>query len=185
MIKLDIVDQPGLAEAQGIINDPGAFVVLEEAGVRWKANEDKPGGKVRLKNLIAYSDQSRIHDCLAENLVDAFAVDRPIYHWACTNPASPWHGKIEICSGNIPDLPYYYAVAVAAAPRSYRLLKKVNAFISKFKATDIRRDLEMKWQGEIVDGQHSYRDEPGELLGEAALATMWQAANPAQEIHAA
>ena len=44
---------------------------------------------------------------------------------------------------------------------------------------------ELKWQGEIVDGQHSYRDESGELLGEAALATMWQAANPMQEIHAA
>ncbi len=43
----------------GIINDPGAFQLLEDLGVRWGANADKPGGKVRLANLIAYSDQSR------------------------------------------------------------------------------------------------------------------------------
>ena len=39
----------------GIINDPGAFAVLEQAGARWSENADKPGGTVRLAGLIAYS----------------------------------------------------------------------------------------------------------------------------------
>jgi hypothetical protein len=34
---------------------------------------------VRLANLIAYGDQSRIHDALADRAVDAIAVDHPIY----------------------------------------------------------------------------------------------------------
>jgi phage host-nuclease inhibitor protein Gam len=38
----------------GCINDPGAFATLEAAGIRWAANAGKPGGTVRLANLIAY-----------------------------------------------------------------------------------------------------------------------------------
>ena len=89
----------------GCINDPAAFATLEAAGLRWAANMDKPGGTVKLANLIAYTDQSRIHDCLAERAVDAFAVDKPIYHWACTGAGSPWAGKIECLPVDLaPDL---------------------------------------------------------------------------------
>ncbi len=158
----------------GIINDPGAFQLLEDIGIRWSANEDKPGGKVRLANLIAYSDQSRIHDCLANGVVDAFGVDLPIYYWACNNPASRWHGKIEIIPGNLAAQPYYYSIAVAANASSYRLLNRANAFISEFKTRPERAEMERIWQGTPVEGNINYRDEPGNLPGEAELQQLYQ-----------
>lgn len=159
----------GLADLEGkvlgIINDPGAFHVLEQAGVRWHDNADKPGGRVRLASLLAYTDQSRIHDCLANGVVDGFAVDQPIYHWACTAPESPWHGKIEILPANIPPVPYYYVAAVAASPASYRLLEAIDQFILAFRETPERRAIEIKWQGEPVDHTISYRDEDFSCTG--------------------
>ncbi|MGO1119575.1 methyl-accepting chemotaxis protein [Rhodovibrionaceae bacterium A322] len=157
----------------GIINDPGAFTVLENAGVRWKGNETVPGGKVTLSNLIAYSDQSRIHDCLADGVVNAFAVDLPIYHWACGNPDSPWYGKIEVIPGNLAAAPYYYTVAVSAHSSSYRLLKAVNSFIKSFLPTPERKAIETKWQGKPIHGNISYRDEDGNLLGEPELRDIY------------
>lgn len=156
----------------GVINDPGAFAVLEAAGVRWQANAGKPGGRVMLANLVAYSDQSRIHDCLANGIVDGFCVDLPIYHWACTSANSPWQGKIEIVSGNLAAQPYYYAVGVAAEASSYRLLKEINAFLRQFRASPEREALERRWQGAVTAGSVCYRDEPGNLPGEEALRVL-------------
>jgi ABC-type amino acid transport substrate-binding protein len=156
----------------GVINDPGAFAVLEAAGIRWQANAAKPGGRVMLANLVAYSDQSRIHDCLAGGIVDGFCVDLPIYHWACTSPDSPWFGKIEIVSGNLAAQPYYYAVGVAAEAASYRLLEAINSFLRQFRASPEREALERKWQGNVTEGRVSYRDEPGHLAGEDALRAL-------------
>ncbi len=98
----------------GNITDPAAFQVLEDRGLRWSSNESKAGGQNKLNNLIAYSDQSRIHNCLADGVVDAFGVDLPIYYWACENFGSPWFGKIEIVPGNLAQQPYYYTMAVNA-----------------------------------------------------------------------
>ena len=159
----------------GIINDPGAFVVLEQAGVRWQSNAGVPGGKARLANLVAYTDQSRIHDCLVEGVVDAFAVDLPIYYWASSDPASPWCGKIEILPGNLSPVPYYYTVAVAAEPGSYRLIAAVNAFLADFKAKPERAEIERRWQGEVLEHTVSYRDEPGNLMGETELRAVYEA----------
>ncbi|MGF1610944.1 MAG: methyl-accepting chemotaxis protein [Kiloniellales bacterium] len=159
----------------GIINDPGAFAVLEGAGLRWKGNEGVPGGKVTLANLIAYTDQSRIHDCLADGVVDAFAVDRPIYYWACNDPASPWHGRIEILPANLSEVPYYYTAAVAAEPANYALLAAVNAFLRWYKGQPERDALERRWQGEALVHGISYRDEPGDLMGEPELEQLYEA----------
>lgn len=171
--KLDDLD----GKVLGIINDPGAFEVLDTYGVRWSANKDKPGRKISLANLVAYSDQGRIHDCLAEGKVDGFCVDLPIYHWACSNPASPWFGKIEILPGNLASKLYYYTVAVAASPASASLLKSVNAFIRSFRASTRCNQIEQQWQGRVHDGTHCYRDEPGNLLGEAELSA-WIVQSP-------
>lgn len=160
----------------GIINDPGAFQVLEEAGLRWSENENKPGQIAHLANLIPYSDQSRIHDCLVEGTVDAFTVDLPIYYWAATNPKSPWYGKIEILPGNIASAPYYYSVGIKAQPDSYRLLAKVNEFIRWYKTTEARAEIEVKWQGTPVQGDISYRDEEGDLVGEEKLKDLYERA---------
>ena len=159
----------------GIINDPGAFAVLEEAGVRWNENADKPGGKVRLENLIAYSDQSRIHDCLADGIVHAFAVDLPIYYWAATNRESPWKDRIEIIPGNIPHVPYYYTAAVAAEAQSYRLLKAFNEWCGTFLTSSEREAMEQRWQGSPVQHRVNYRDEAGELIGEEELKPIYEA----------
>jgi ABC-type amino acid transport substrate-binding protein len=156
----------------GCINDPGAFATLEATGIRWGANAQVPGGRARLANLIAYSDQSQIHDCLANGTVDAFAVDQPIYHWAATGSESRWRGKIEILPGNLAPAPWYYAVGVAASGASYRLLAKVNAFITWFRQQPEREALEVKWQGSSIAGTGSYRDEAGNLMGEAELRLM-------------
>jgi len=157
----------------GIINDPGAFTLLEEAGVRWDANADKPGGKIKLANLIAYNDQARIHDCLAEGAVDAFGVDLPIYYWACSDPASPWKGKIEVLPQNLAPIPYYYTMAVCAKASSFTLLKAVNDFIAWFKAQPERQAIEKRWQGEVVNSSSSYRDESGNLVGEEELVKVY------------
>ena len=159
----------------GIINDPAAFQVLEDQGLRWSSNEGKADGRIKLENLIAYSDQTRIHNCLSDGVVDAFGVDLPIYYWACENPASPWFGKIEIIPGNIAPQPYYYAMAVNAWGSSYRLLAKANEFIAWFKQQPERKQIEQKWQGSPVSGEISYRDEPGNLMGEAELKKLYQA----------
>ncbi|MCC5796009.1 MAG: transporter substrate-binding domain-containing protein [Methylophaga sp.] len=159
----------------GIINDPAAFQVLEDRGLRWSSNESKPAGRIKLENLIAYSDQSRIHNCLADGVVDAFGVDLPIYYWACENSNSPWYGKIEIIPGNVAQQPYYYTMAVNAWGSSYRLLAKANAFIAWFKQQPERKQIEQKWQGTAVTGDISYRDETGNLMGEADLKVLYQA----------
>jgi ABC-type amino acid transport substrate-binding protein len=159
----------------GIINDPAAVELLDKKGIRWSSNENKPDGKVMLENLIAYSDQSRIHHCLADAVVDAFGVDLPIYHWASKNPASPWYNKIEIIPGNIADQPYYYTMAVNAWASSYRLLAKANEFIAWFKTQSERTAIEKRWQGEPVAGNISYRDEAGNLMGEEELKKLYQA----------
>lgn len=153
----------------GCINDPAAFKTLEDAGVRWTANADLPNGHIRLGNLITYSDQSRIHDCLADGLVDAFAVDRPIYYWACHGQDSPWRDRIEILPGNLAKQPWYYAVGVADSPASFRLLREINAFIRNFRSLPERRQLEMKWQGDVIDSNISYRDEKANLRGEPEM----------------
>jgi ABC-type amino acid transport substrate-binding protein len=157
----------------GCINDPAAFATLEEAGVRWRANTQRRGGKVRLANLIAYGDQSRIHDALADGAVDAFAVDHPIYYWACTARESRWRGRIEILPGNIASVPWHYAVGVKAEAASYRLLAKVNEFIRWFSNRPERLAIERTWQGDLLVSQRSYRDEPGRLLGEPDLHELY------------
>jgi ABC-type amino acid transport substrate-binding protein len=156
----------------GCINDPGAFATLEAAGLRWAANAAKPGGKVRLANLIAYSDQARIHDCLVEGSVEAFAVDQPIYYWAAAGAESRWRGKIEILPGNLAADPWYYAAAVAAEPKNLSLLSAINGFIRAFRDQPERAEIERKWQGQAFTGQGGYRTEPGDLIGEDELRKM-------------
>nr|WP_320135881.1 methyl-accepting chemotaxis protein [uncultured Amphritea sp.] len=159
----------------GVINDPAALVILEDLGIRWSSNEKKSGGNITLNNLIAYSDQSRIHHCLADGIVDAFGIDLPIYYWACKNPASPWFDKIEIIPGNLAPRPFFYTMVVNSSASSYRLLAQANRFIHWFKQQSERTAIEQTWQGAVVDGSGSYRDEPGNLLGEPELEKRYEA----------
>ncbi|HEY3328201.1 MAG TPA: transporter substrate-binding domain-containing protein [Novimethylophilus sp.] len=154
----------------GCINDPAAFATLEAAGLRWSKHSHVEPGKTRVANLIGFSDQSVIHDALADGVVDAFAADQPIFAWACYGEGSPWRGKIEILPENLAPEPWYYAVGTADGHSSYHLLAAVNRFLSDFKKSQERKEIEMRWQFTVIDGTRSYRDEPGHLHGEAALA---------------
>lgn len=145
----------------GCIYDPSVMGVLERRGVRWAANADLPDGRIRVANLLAYSDQSRIHDCLTDGDVDAFVVDLPIYHWAATNPASPWCGRIEILPGNLDDDLWRYAVGAAADVDSARLLHKVDEFIAWYTDQPERAQLEQRWQGQVYAAATSRPDEHG------------------------
>ena len=159
----------------GIINDPAAFQILEDTGIRWSENKEKPGGSIHLAGLIPFNDQSRIHDALVEGVVDGFAVDQPVFYWASQSSESKWYNQIEILPGNISQSPFYYAVAVAARKSSLSLLSSINRFFAAFKTTPKRRKLEERWQGEVVEHSIGYRDEPGDLLGEQELRALVQA----------
>ena len=135
----------------GCINDPAAFATLEQAGLRWRANSSKKGGKAELANLLAYTDQSWIHDALADGVVDAFAVDLPIYYWASHDPKSPWFGKLEILPDNLASGLWHYTVAVKADADNYSLLKTVNEFIAGFRKTDEYHRLCNTWVGKVFE----------------------------------
>src|SRR5262249_39094003 len=111
---------------------------------------------------------------LAEGAVDAFAVDHPIFYWACTAAESRWRGKIEILPGNLAPVAWHYAVGVKAEAASYRLLAKVNEFIAWFARTPQRLAIERSWQGDPLASQRSYRDEPGQLKGEPDLGALYE-----------
>ncbi len=135
----------------GVINDPAALQILEQKGLRWPANAHKPGGTTRLANLLAYNDQSVIHDSLANGVVDAFAVDLPIFHWVCYGEDSPMRGKLEILPGNIDDELWYYSAAVVNSPGSYTLLDSINRFIREFRQTRTYRGILQQWLGQVYD----------------------------------
>lgn len=164
----------GLASLEGkvlgCINDPAAFAALEAAGLRWSKHARGGPGTVRLANLIGYSDQGVIHDALADGTVDAFAVDHPIFAWACYGKDSPWRGRIEILPQALSPQPWFYAVGVADDPSSLGLLQAINRFITTFARSPEREGIERSWQFEVIKGSGSFRSEPGRLRGEEALA---------------
>jgi ABC-type amino acid transport substrate-binding protein len=159
----------------GCINDPAALATLEAAGLRWGKHLKAEPGTVRLANLICYSDQSVIHDALADGIVDAFAVDQPIFAWACYGNDSPWRGRIEMLPDNLAASPWYYAAGVADAPSSAGLLAEINRFLTAFKSSRERQEIEKRWQYEPVQGAGNYRDEPGRLRGDTELQADWLA----------
>lgn len=161
-----------LADLQGRVlgcgNDPLVLETLARLGVRWSANQRQPGARVELANLLVFSDQSRIHDALAEGVVDAFVVERPIYHWAANNRQSRWHGRIELLPGAIGERQWCYSVGVAARSENAALLAKVDAFIAQFQGSARHREIELAWQGEVFTG--ALPGLPADVPGAAALA---------------
>lgn len=127
--------------------DPGAFEALEAAGVRWETNRHKPNAVVRLDSLIAYPDPAVIYDAVADGKVDAFFVERPIFHWAATHPDSPWSQRLEIVPNGLVDVQAEYVVGAKASPGAASLLAQVNLFIAQFELSPQRQQIERLWQG--------------------------------------
>jgi len=159
----------------GTVNDPAALAVLEDVGLRWADNENKPGGIAKLSNMIAYGDISRVHDAVANGAIDAFAGDHPVFHWACENPQSPWHKRLEVLPKPILPHPFFYVAAVAATPASYNLLTSINDFIADFRTTPQRAEIEKLWQGQAINHHLTYKDEAGNLIGADELASSYHA----------
>lgn len=162
-----------LADLQGRVlgcgNDPLVLETLAQLGVRWSANQRQAGGRIELANLVAFSDQSRIHDALAEGVVDAFVVERPIYHWAASNRQSRWHGKVEVLAQSVGERLWCYSVGVAERGENAALLAKVDEFIAQFHGSSRRQEIELAWQGEVFAG--ALPGLPADVSGAAALAT--------------
>ncbi|MFV3092044.1 substrate-binding periplasmic protein [Pseudomonas sp. GW6] len=163
-----------LADLQGRVlgcgNDPLVLETLAQLGVRWSANQRQAGGRIELANLVAFSDQSRIHDALAEGVVDAFVVERPIYHWAASNLQSRWHGKVEVLAQSVGERLWCYSVGVAERGENAALLAKVDEFIAQFHGSSRRREIELTWQGEAFAG--TTPQVPVDVADAVALARM-------------
>lgn len=147
----------GLGDLAGRVlgcgNDPSLLELLAAKGLRWPANAQVPGGRQQLANLLVFTDQRRIHDALVEGVVDAFVVERPIYHWAANHTQSPWLGQVEILSPPIDEQPCTYSVGVAARPENVTLLAHINAFLAEFRGSARHREIERTWQGELVEAK--------------------------------
>ncbi|QEW06472.1 methyl-accepting chemotaxis protein [Nitrincola iocasae] len=133
----------------GCVNDPAAFTTLEEAGLRWRSNLQVPGGRIQLSNLLAYTNQSWIHDALSNGTVDAFAIDLPIYYWAATHQDSPWSGHIELLPDNLANELWHYSAGVSDHPSSQTLLSAINSFILEFRKRPEYRELNQRWMGKV------------------------------------
>lgn len=161
-----------LTDLQGRVlgcgNDPLVLETLARLGVRWSANQRQPGGRIELDNLLVFSDQSRIHDALADGVVDAFVVERPIYHWAANSRQSRWHGRIEVLPQALGDRPWCYSVGVAERAENATLLAKVDDFIAQFQGSSRCREIELAWQGDVFAG--ALPGLPNDVIGAAALA---------------
>ncbi|MEP0073786.1 MAG: methyl-accepting chemotaxis protein [Marinomonas sp.] len=143
----------------GCINDPAAIQILEDLGIRWESNRAKPGGTIHLANLLTYNDQSQIHDCLTTNIVDAFAVDLPIYYWACYGDSSPWKGQLEILPGSLCDDLWFYSVALEYKQSNRSLLEATNQFIQEYCQKSDYQELTNAWLGKRYDDPNwSYED---------------------------
>lgn len=135
----------------GCINDPAAIQILEDLGIRWESNRNKPGGTIHLANLLAYNDQSQIHDCLTKGIVEAFAVDLPIYHWACYGDGSPWKGQLEILPGSLCEDLWFYSVALQNSASNKTLLEATNQFIQEYCQQKEYQSLTNAWLGQRYD----------------------------------
>lgn len=127
--------------------DPGAFEALQASGVRWQANRDLPGASVQLGSLIAYPDPTRIYDALADARIDAFFVERPIFHWAANAPESPWSSRLQLVPNGLIDDELPYVVGAADTPQGHELIAEVDHFLKVFTGTQQQIAIERRWQG--------------------------------------
>jgi ABC-type amino acid transport substrate-binding protein len=126
----------------GIIADPAAREALVDCGI-------EPGD---LREV--YDDD--YYDPVADGVYDGFIIDLPIVHWCATDPASPWHGRIETVGEPITQ--WVYCAAVRDDPSTESLLEAVNAEIARLKGTPRYRSIVERWQGRTYDWKKTAQD---------------------------
>ena len=125
-----------------IIADPAARAALDECGI-------VPGD---LRQV--YDDD--YYDPVADGVYDGFIIDLPIVHWCATDPASPWHGRIETVGD--PITRWIYCAAVRDHESTRTLHAEIDAAIGRVRASaDYRRIVE-RWQGRVYDWGKSAAD---------------------------
>jgi ABC-type amino acid transport substrate-binding protein len=126
----------------GIIADPAARQALVDCAI-------EPSD---LREV--YDDD--YYDPVADGVYDGFIIDLPIVHWCATDPASPWHGRIETVGEPITQ--WIYCAAVRDDPSAESLLEAVDAEIARLKATPRYRSIVERWQGRGYDWRKTARD---------------------------
>jgi ABC-type amino acid transport substrate-binding protein len=125
-----------------IIADPAARHALDDCGI-------VPGD---LRQV--YDDD--YYDPVAEGVYDGFIIDLPIVHWCATDPASPWHGRIETVGD--PITKWIYCAAVREHPSTATLLHEVDDALGALRATAEYRQIVERWQGRVYNWRKSAAD---------------------------
>jgi len=125
-----------------IIADPAARAALDECGI-------VPGD---LRQV--YDDD--YYDPVADGVYDGFIIDLPIVHWCATDPASPWHGRIETVGD--PITRWIYCAAVRDDVLAATLLDEVDAAIGRIRSSTEYREIVERWQGRVYDWRKSAAD---------------------------
>ena len=125
-----------------IIADPAARAALDECGI-------VPGD---LRQV--YDDD--YYDPVADGVYDGFVIDLPIVHWCATDPASPWHGRIETVGD--PITRWIYCAAVRDDVLAATLLDEVDAAIGRIRSSTEYREIVERWQGRVYDWRKSAAD---------------------------
>ncbi|HEY3766385.1 MAG TPA: methyl-accepting chemotaxis protein [Gaiellales bacterium] len=126
----------------GIIADPAARQALDDCGI-------VPGD---LRQV--YDDD--YYDPVADGVYDGFIIDLPIVHWCATDPASPWHGRIETVGD--PITKWIYCAAVRRHPSTETLLHEVDAALGRLRSSAGYRRIVERWQGRVYDWGKSSAD---------------------------
>jgi polar amino acid transport system substrate-binding protein len=119
----------------GIIADPAARQALVDCGIE----------PAELREV--YDDD--YYDPVADGVYDGFIIDLPIVHWCATDPASPWHGRIETVGDPITQ--WIYCAAVRDHSSTQTLLEAVDGAIVSIKASPRYRQIVERWQGRLFD----------------------------------
>jgi ABC-type amino acid transport substrate-binding protein len=125
-----------------IIADPAARSALDECGI-------VPGD---LRQV--YDDD--YYDPVADGVYDGFIIDLPIVHWCATDPASPWHGRIETVGD--PITRWIYCAAVRDHESTQTLLAEVDGAIGRIRGSGDYRRIVERWQGRVYDWRKSAAD---------------------------
>ncbi|MDG4720524.1 MULTISPECIES: methyl-accepting chemotaxis protein [Thalassospira] len=131
----------------GTVNDPAALAVLEDVGLRWADNENKPGGIAKLSNMIAYGDISRVHDAIASGAIDAFAGDHPVFHWASSNPKTPGTAGSKFCPNR--SFPIRFSMSWPSPPTRQPIICYAQSMTSSQRSAKHRNGPKLKSCGRV------------------------------------
>ena len=145
--------------ALAAVGDPQVVLDLPcGAGRFWPLLAEQPGRQLlaadNSADMLAVARAAQPPEVVARVRTfqtSAFAIDLPIYHWACYGSDSPWRGQLEILPGNLAGELWFYSAAVARKPQNASLLQALNQFIASYRNSRDYRDLTQRWLGQTYN----------------------------------